>query len=62
MWVFPTNWGSCPYVDTYIFRPPTEGTTVLGNPHVCFPPLYRDFNRGPNIKALEGRGFINQGS
>ena len=26
------------------------------------PPLNRDYNRDPNIKALKTRGFINHGS
>ena len=26
------------------------------------PPLNRDYNRDPNIKALKKRGFINHGS
>ena len=26
------------------------------------PPLNRDYNRDPNIKALKRRGFINHGS
>ena len=26
------------------------------------PPLNRDYNRDPNIKALKRRGFVNHGS
>ena len=36
----------------------TQPKPVINKP----PPLNRDYNRDPNIKALKRRGFINHGS